>query len=140
MEMSHNPVQLMHDHAMITHWAKAMDLDPSHIFAVPGTINLFWYAKNHNLKFQPEWSPMGRLLHTGRLEHLRKALIHECTSNLLDIGINVDDDPTDSLGLYMRLTAVTDLDERNRPRWLTVPTDSLILRTVSDDLFKAWEG
>lgn len=139
MEMSHNPVQLMHDHEMITHWAKAMDLDPGHVFASSDR-SLLWYAKNNNLKFQPEWSPVGQLLHTRALEHLRKALVHECVSNLLDIGLNLDDDMSDSLDFLKRLNAVTALDDRHRPTWLTVPTDSLILRTVSDDIFRAWEG
>lgn len=135
MEMSLDPVDNAHTYAMVTHWAKAMGIEPSHVFA-DDSPSLLLFANNHSLRFMPEFSPAGHLLHTRELEHLREALLHECLTNLLDIGLNLDDDAEDSLSFYRRLTDVRNVDLLDRPMWLIHPTDSIILRTVSDELFR----
>lgn len=127
MNLSSNPVQNAHDHAMITRWAQAVGVAPGRVF-VARAESILHYSDDNQVRFVCEYSPMGHLLHTERLEHLRQALIHECLSNLLDVAIFIDDDAEESLALYRRLISGSTID--NVPVWLAVPTDSITLRTI----------
>lgn len=118
-----NATTHMMDYNMTEHWCNAVRGE-MHPVPYPSIVfehgNVLQYAENTNTWFTPDYDADGVLIHNERLESFRLACLYDAMSNMLDIGINLDDDATDSTMFYMRLTA-NDHNDRNEPRWLTEP-------------------
>lgn len=118
-----NATTHMMDYNMTEHWCKAVS--PSTPVAYPTAVfesagNVYQFAVKHDVWFTPDYDADGVLIHNERLESFRLACLYDAMSNMLDIGINLDDDATNSTAFYERLTA-NDHNDRNEPSWLTTP-------------------
>jgi len=130
MEMSTNPVIMMHDHAMNTHWAQAMGITPSRLMSEPKCDNVLDYCLKYDVWFTPDMDG-DHIIQNERLEHFRLAMLHAELANMTDIGINLDDDLTDSVAAFNRLTT-NDPDENGNQSWImTAYPYSIVYRTLS---------
>jgi len=135
MHMSFDPVQNAHDHAMVVHWAQAVGVDPSKLFlelSYPdNNDNVLRWGNANNVWFTPDYEADGvTIIDNERLEHFRLAFMHDCLSNLMDVAINLDDDPTPDLRALFRLTH-NDPDYEGNQSWITRGNpDSLVYRTL----------
>jgi len=114
--MTNSTTALM-DFKTTQHWARAMNVPASVIME---HTNVLQFAVSHDTWFMPDMDEEGCVIDNDRLEQFRLACLYDCLSNMLDIGINLDDDATGSVAFYNRLTA-NDHDDRNAPSWLTHP-------------------
>lgn len=133
MIMSHDPIDTILDHTVITHWAQAIGV-PSHmVFNHPHVDNVYQYAKTTNTWFTP---PMINevtydFMHPD-MESFRLAMVHEALANLRDISIHLDDDPEPTLQALTRLGS-NDPDEDGNQAWFTtIQPHSLVWRTFGE--------
>jgi hypothetical protein len=130
MEMSNNPVIMMHDHAMNTHWAQAMGITPSRLMSEPRCDNVLEYCTRNDVWFVPTMDGE-TIVQDERLEHFRLAMLHGELANITDIGTHLDDDLSDSIAAIQRLTS-NDPDENGNQSWImTAYPYSIVYRTLS---------
>jgi hypothetical protein len=121
----------MMDYKTTEHWCNAVS--PSVPSAFPSAViahhNVLQFAQAQDIWFTPDYDEEGVVISNDRLEQFRLACLYDCLSNMLDIGVNLDDDDRPSSAWYTRLVT-NDHDGFNRPSWLTEgdPT-SIVLRT-----------
>lgn len=119
------------DYQMTEHWCNAVS--PSEPSAFPSVVfahgNILQFAQAQDIWFTPDYDEDGLVIDNDRLEQFRLACLYDCLSNMMDIGINLDDDDRPSSEFYTRLVT-NDHDDMNRPSWLTHPDPySLPIRT-----------
>lgn len=139
MHQQFDPVMNAHDHAMTTHWAHAVGVDPNHLFvemshtSMDGKFqdNILRWGNVHDVWFTPDYDEDGiTVIENERLEHFRLAYMHDCLSNLQDVAMNLDDDPDDDLRALFQLTH-NDPDNDGNQSWLTHGNPhSLVYRTL----------
>ena len=135
MHQQFDPVQNAHDHAMVVHWAQAVGYDPSKLFgemSLPdGNDNILRWGIANDVGFTPDYEDDGvTVIENERLEHFRLAYMHDCLSNLMDVTVNLDDDPDNDLRALRQLSH-NDPDNDGNQSWLTHGNpDSLVYRTL----------
>lgn len=122
----------MMDYKTTEHWCNAVS--PSTPTAFPSAVyahhNILQFAQAQDIWFTPDYDKDGVMIDNDRLEQFRLACLYDCLSNMLDIGVNLDDDDRPSSEWYTRLVT-NDHDAFNRPSWITEgDPSSIAMRTL----------
>jgi hypothetical protein len=129
MQMNSHPILNMHDHAMTTHWMHAVRPHANQIFTFPEHDNLLQFAIANDVWFTPDYDG-DTIIQNDRYEQFRLAYMYDQLSNIMDITINLDDDPTDSFAALERLNA-NDPDENGNQSWIMTPHPySIVMKTL----------
>lgn len=121
------------DYKTTEHWCNAVT--PSVPAAFPSTVfdhgNVLQFAIAQDIWFTPDVDAAGNVIDNSRLEEFRLACLYDATSNLLDIGVNLDDEIAPTVEWIRLLTQHAGTGEPSNLLWMTYPTDSsIILRTL----------
>lgn len=125
----------MMDYNATEHWCNAVRPNAS-IAPYPSIVfehvNVLQFAQKHNVWFTPDRDPNTMdIIHNERLEQFRLACLYDATSNLLDIGVNLDDDVKDTIEWIRMLTQHAGTGERSNMMWLiNGDTTSIVYRTL----------
>lgn len=81
------------DFQMTEHWCNAVKGStptafPSAVFA---HVNVLQFAQAQDIWFTPDYDADGVIVQNDRLEQFRLACLYDATTNMLDIGVNLDD-------------------------------------------------
>lgn len=132
--MSNNATTHMIDYNAVEAWCKAVSPSTPSAFpaAVYEHVNVLQFAQRHNVWFTPDRdSNTMDIIHNERLENFRLACLYDATSNLLDIGVNLDDDVKDTIEWIRLLTQHAGTGERSNLMWLfNGDTSSVAYRTL----------
>lgn len=137
MIMSHDPLETLIDHTVITHWSKAMGLGPHMVFNYPGTDNVYQYARVTDTWFDPPMlDKVTYDFNHPNMEHFRLAMVHEALANLRDISVHLDDDPEPTIEALTRLGSNLP-DEHGNQAWFITPQPySIVWRTWAENVGK----
>jgi hypothetical protein len=128
-----NMITHMMDYQMTEHWCNAVRTDdvtpfPSLVFQ---HVNILQYAQAQDVWFTPDYDPDGYIIQNDRLEQFRLACVYDVMANMMDIAVNLDDEPHDSNVFYALLTAHAGTGRASDLLWLTTPRPySLTMRTL----------
>jgi hypothetical protein len=123
------------DYKTTEHWCNAMRREGD-VVPYPSIVldrgNILEYAIKQDVWFTPDRDPhTNDILHNDRLEQFRLACLYDATSNLLDIGVNLDDDVKDTVEWIRLLTQHAGTGEPSNLMWLiNGDSFSLVMRTL----------
>lgn len=109
------------DYKTTEHWCNAVRGDAHVPFPtiVHEHVNILQYAIATDTWFTPDRDPhTNDVIQNDRLEQFRLACLYDATSNLLDIGVNLDDDMKDTVEWLRLLTQHAGTGEPSNLMWL----------------------
>jgi hypothetical protein len=130
-----NMITHMMDYQTTEHWCNAVRAEGEvapYMSLVQAHVNILQYAQAQDVWFTPDYDPhTGDIIDNERLEQFRLACLYDVMSDMIDVGTNLDDDPSDSNEFYRLLTQHAGTGEPSNLLWLTTPRPySLTMRTL----------
>jgi hypothetical protein len=130
-----NMITHMMDYQTTEHWCNAVRVDDDEVTPYPSIVlahgNILQYAQKQDTWFTPDYDSDGVIIQNDRLEQFRLACVYDAMANMMDIAVNLDDDPNDSNVFYALLTAHAGTGHESDLLWLTTPRPySLTMRTL----------